>query len=241
MLIRSLILMLSSAAGGVVQGTCGFGCGILAMLGFSAYLPVPQAAAVTSVINFGITFPTMLRYRKHLTLKKIIVPFLVYTVASMLIIRVSAQLDAKLLKRVFGAFLLALSVYHFTLAGKQPTRWTPALCALAFIISGLGSGLFAVGGPMMVLYFLAHTDSTEECLADTQTIFVLNAAPTLYLRLTGGLLTAAHMPYLIPGLIGVLAGFVIAGQLVGRIDKPRLTKLVYIAVGVSGLLYLLGM
>ena len=129
----------------------------------------------------------------------------------------------------------------FTLAGKQPTRWTPALCALAFIISGLGSGLFAVGGPMMVLYFLAHTDSTEEFLADTQTIFVLNAAPTLYLRLTGGLLTAAHAPYLIPGLIGVLAGFVIAGKLVGRIDKPRLTKLVYTAVGVSGLLYLFGM
>ena len=72
-------------------------------------------------------------------------------------------------------------------------------------------------------------------------IFVLNAAPTLYLRLTGGLLTAAHLPYLIPGLIGVLGGFWIAGKLVGRIDKPKLTKLVYIAVGLSGLLYLLGM
>ena len=70
---------------------------------------------------------------------------------------------------------------------------------------------------------------------------MLNAAPTLYLRLTGGLLTAEHVPYLVPGLIGVLAGFVIAGKLVGRIDKPRLTRLVYIAVGVSGLLYLLGM
>ena len=35
MLIRSLILMLSSAAGGVVQGTCGFGSGSLTMLGFS--------------------------------------------------------------------------------------------------------------------------------------------------------------------------------------------------------------
>ena len=241
MLIRSLILMLSSAAGGVVQGTCGFGCGILAMLGFSAYLPVQQAAAVTSVINFGITFPTMLRYRRHLTLRKIVIPFLVYTVTSMLIIRVSGRLDAKLLKRVFGGFLLALSVYHFTLAGKQPTRWTPALCALAFIISGLGSGLFAVGGPMLVLYFLAHTDSTEEFLADTQLIMVLNAVPTLYMRVTGGLLTAAHLPYLIPGMVGVLTGFWIAGRLVGRIDKPRLTKLVYAAVGVSGLLYLLGM
>ena len=77
MLLRSLILLLSSAAGGVVQGTCGFGCGILAMLGFSNYLPVTQAAAVTSVINFGVTFPTMLRCRRHLTIKKIIIPFLV--------------------------------------------------------------------------------------------------------------------------------------------------------------------
>ena len=53
MLIRSLILMLSSAAGGVVQGTCGFGCGILAMLGFSAWLPVPQAAAASAVPDPG--------------------------------------------------------------------------------------------------------------------------------------------------------------------------------------------
>lgn len=241
MLLRSLILMLSSAAGGVVQGTCGFGSGILTMLGYSRYLPVQQAAAVTSVVNFGITFPTMLRYRRHLTVKKIVIPFLVYTASSMLIIRVSEGLDAALLKRVFGGFLLALSVYHFTLAGKQPTRWTPALCALAFIISGVGSGLFAVGGPMLVLYFLAHTDSTEEFLADTQLIMVLGAAPTLYMRITGGLLTAAHVPYLIPGLIGVLLGFWIAGKLVGRIDKPLLTRIVYIAVGVSGLLYLLGM
>ncbi|MCR5575591.1 MAG: sulfite exporter TauE/SafE family protein [Oscillospiraceae bacterium] len=241
MLIRSLILMLSSAAGGVVQGTCGFGCGILAMLGFSSYLSVPQAAAVTSIINFGITLPTTLRYRKHLTVKKIIVPFLVYTVSAMLIIRVSTKLDGALLKRVFGGFLLLLCVYHFTLAGKQPTRWTPLLCALAFIISGVGSGLFAVGGPMLVLYFLAHTDSTGEFLADTQLMMVLNAVPTLYMRITGGLLTAEHVPYLIPGLIGVLIGFWIAGKLVDRIDKPKLTKLVYIAIGVSGLLYLLGM
>ncbi len=241
MFIRSLILMLASAAGGVVQGTCGFGSGILTMLGFSSYLPVQQAAAVTSVINFGITFPTMLRYRKHLTIRKTVVPFLVYTVTSMLIIRVSGRLDGALLKRVFGGFLLALSVYHFTLAGKQPTRWTPALCFLAFVISGLGSGLFAVGGPMLALYFLAHTDSTEEFLADTQLIMVLNAVPTLYMRVTGGLLTAAHLPYLIPGLIGVLAGFWIAGILVGRIDKPRLTRIVYIAIGISGLLYLLGL
>ena len=241
MLLRSLILFLSSAAGGVVQGTCGFGCGILAMLGYSSYLPVNQAAAVTSVINFGITFPTFLRYRKHLTVKKILLPFLIYTVSSVLIIHASVRLNAGLLKRFFGLFLLLLSLYHFTLAGRQPPRWTPLMTVLAFLVSGLGSGLFAVGGPLMVLYFLAHTDSTEEFLADTQMIFAVNALPTLTMRVRSGLLTAGHVPLLVPGLLGVLGGFWLAGRLAGRLDKPKLTRLVYLAVGVSGLLYLLGM
>ena len=241
MIGQILLLSAASMAGGLIQGTCGFGCGILAMLGFSFVLPVNQAAAVTSVINFGVTFPTMLRYRKHLTIRKIVIPFLVYTVTSILIIRVSMNLDAKLLKRIFGGFLLALSIYHFTFSGKQPTNWTPALSAMAFIISGLGSGLFAVGGPLMVLYFLGHTDRTEEYLADTQMIFVINAAPTLFMRIRNGLLTTEHIPYLIPGLTGVLIGFLLAGKIVGKIDKPKLTKLVYTAVGISGFLYLMGL
>ena len=240
MFARSLVLAASSLAGGLVQGTCGFGCGIIAMLGYSAYLPITQAAAVTSIVNFGITFPTLLRYRKHLTLKKTIIPFLVYTISSMLIIRASLDLDAGLLKRIFGGFLLALSLYHFLLSGRQPTRWTWPLALSAFVISGLGSGIFAVGGPLMALYFLAHTDSTEEFLADTQLIFVINALPTLFLRIRSGLLTPEHIPYLIPGLVGVLTGFWLAGKLVGKIDKSRLTKIVYTAVGVSGLLYLAG-
>ena len=236
-----LILLLASAFGGLIQGTCGFGCGILAMLGFSAFLPVNQAAAVTSIINFGVTFPMVLRYRKHLSFRKIIVPFLIYTVSSILIIRFSTHLDAKLLKRIFGGFLMLLSIYHFTLAGKQPRKWTLPLTLFAFVVSGLGSGLFAVGGPMMVLYFLAHTDSNEEFLADTQMIFVLNALPTLYTRISSGLLTAGHIPYMIPGLIGVLGGFWIAGIIVKRIDKKRLTTVVYTVIGICGLLFLAGM
>ncbi len=241
MAARFGILLGICLLGGLTQCTCGFGCGSFAMLGFSAYLPVPQAAAVTSIINLGLTLPMVLRYRKHLTLRRIVLPYLVYTVSAVLIIRVSAHLDGALLKRVFGGFLVALSVYHFTLRGRQPARWTPWLAVPAFVISGLGSGLFGVGGPLLVLYFLANTASKEEFLADTQMIFVLGAIPSLYTRITSGLLTPAHVPFLIPGLIGVLCGFWLAGRVVGRIDKARLTKMVYAAIGLSGLLYLLGM
>ena len=226
--------------GGNSQRVCGFGSGIFATLVYSAYLPVPQAAAVTSIINVFLTLPLALRYRRYLTPRKIIVPFLVYSVSSLLIIRASLDLDGALLKRIFGGFLLLLCLYHFTLSGKQVRRWTPWMAAGTFIISGLGSGLFAVGGPLMVLYFLAHTDSHEEFLADTQMIFTINTAPTLVLRLSSDLLNAGHIRYLVPGLFGTVIGFILAGRIVGHISKERLTKIVYIAVGLSGMLYLLG-
>ena len=141
---RFCLLLLICLLGGVTQGTCGFGCGIFATLGFSAYLPVPQAAAVTSIINLGLTLPMVLRYRKHLTLRRIVLPFLVYTVSAVLIIRFSAGLDGKLLKRVFGGFLVALSLYHFTLRGKQPARWTPWLAAL--VAAGGGRAAVEIHG-----------------------------------------------------------------------------------------------
>ena len=103
MAARFGILLGICLLGGLTHGTCGFGCGIFAMLGFSAYLPVPQAAAVTSIINLGLTLPMVLRYRKHLTLRRIVLPYLVYTVTAVLIIRVSAHLDGALLKRVLSA------------------------------------------------------------------------------------------------------------------------------------------
>ena len=55
------------------------------------------------------------------------------------------------------------------------------------------------------------------------------------------LLTPAHISFLIPGLIGVLLGVFIAGKIVNRIDKQHLTRIVYTAIGLSGLCYLLGM
>ena len=58
---------------------------------------------------------------------------------------------------------------------------------------------------------------------------------------TGEEVIDAQGKYLIPGLTGVLIGFWLAGKIVGKIDKPKLTKLVYTAVGISGFLYLLGL
>ena len=235
MLPQALLLIPAMAGGSLIQGVCGFGLGIVATMVLSLYLPVNQAAAVSSLVCLGLTLPMVLRFRK------VLIPLLVYSLAATLIIRVSAGWDSALLKRLFGAFLLGLSLYYFLLSRRVGGKWGPLLSFAAFAFSGACSGLFAVGGPLMALYFLSDADSKEEFLGNTQLLFVLSTVPSFFARVSSGLLMLSHLRYILPSLVGVAVGFLLAGTLVHRIDKARLTRLVYAVVGLSGLLYLLGM
>lgn len=241
MLPQALLLIPAMAGGSLIQGVCGFGLGIVATMVLSLVLPVNQAAAVSSLVCLGLTLPMVLRYRRHLRFRKVLIPLLVYSLAATLIIRVSAGWDSALLKRLFGAFLLGLSLYYFLLSRRVGGKWGPLPSFAAFAFSGACSGLFAVGGPLMALYFLSDADSKEEFLGNTQLLFVLSTVPSFFARVSSGLLMLSHLRYILPSLVGVAVGFLLAGTLVHRIDKARLTRLVYAVVGLSGLLYLLGM
>ena len=102
------------------------------------------------------------------------------------------------------------------------------------------SGLFAVGGPLMAVYYLANTDSKEEYLATIETLFLLNNIWSSYVRIRNGIVTAAELPVILFGSVFILLGFLIANRVVDKLDDWRMGFAVYTAVGVSGILNLLG-
>lgn len=223
---------------GLAQGVCGFGAGILMMMVLPLFLSISRAAAVSGIVSLALTMLMVLRYRKHISIKKVIVPLIVYALCSALAIRFSSRVDQQLLKRIFGGFLIVLTSYHFLLAKKQPKAWSLPLCVAAWAFSGACSGLFSIGGPLMVLYYLVHTDSKEEFLGTTETLFFVNLSMSAYLRVRGGILTADLLPLVGLGIACMMAGLYTANRIIDRIDGARLKNTVYIGVGISGIINL---
>ena len=225
----------AALVGGILQGVTGFGCGIIMMLVLPFIYAIPQAAAVSSVGALVLAASMAWRYRAHADLKTTL-PFCVpYLVCSGVAIMFSTQVDQELLKRVFGVFLLALAAYNFATMGKASSKKLPAIAQLGCIVfSGVCDGLFGIGGPLMVLFFLNRTDSQEEYLGNIQLFFSVNLFVNLVIRAMNGILTLELAPVCAIGAVMLIAGMVIGGRLLTRLNRDVVLKLTYGAIALCG-------
>ena len=71
-------------------------------------------------------------------------------------------LPTDLLKKVFGVFLMLLSVYFLVFSSKLKIKATLMSATVCGTLAGILGGLFGIGGPPMVIFFLAALDDKEE-------------------------------------------------------------------------------
>ena len=87
---------------GLAQGVCGFGAGILMMMVLPLFFSISRSAAGAGIVSLVVTLLMIIRYRKQISIKKVIAPLLVYSACSALAIHFSSSFDQQLLKRLFG-------------------------------------------------------------------------------------------------------------------------------------------
>ena len=71
---------------GLAQGVCGFGAGILMMMVLPLFFSISRSAAVAGIVSLVVTLLMIIRYRKQISIKKVIAPLLVYSASSALAI-----------------------------------------------------------------------------------------------------------------------------------------------------------
>ena len=78
-MIEYLIVALAALISGVVQGSCGFGAGIILMMRCRFIILFSQSAGVSCIMNIALIAAMVYRYRKHINLRKVILPLLLYS------------------------------------------------------------------------------------------------------------------------------------------------------------------
>ena len=96
--------------GGIVQGVTGFGAGIVMMMVLPVFFLIPQAAGISTTIGLMLNSLMAYRYRKSINLKKAIIPSTLFLVVSSCSAYFAMYVNQVLIKKIFGAFLIALSI-----------------------------------------------------------------------------------------------------------------------------------
>ena len=232
-----LMMFFAAAAGGLVQAVTGFGSGIVMMVFLPLFLPILQGSAVSTLVNLPMMLSMIWTYRRHVKLEYMLKPIAFYMVVSTVSIRFAAGRDLSSLKLFFGLFLIALSIYFLIFSEKLKIEASWLTAAICGIISGIASGFFGIGGPPMVIYYMALTGGDKLVYLGTiQTFFLITSLYNTVVRFLNGIFTLSLIPFIILGTVGGMAGKVLGTKIVSKINTALMKKLVYAFLGVSGLI-----
>lgn len=233
------ILFALAAVSGVVQAVTGFGSAILLMMLLPHFFDMLQAPALTSSITIGITAALAWRFRSRLQWKLVLLPTLLYEVGSLIVLSIADNLDMNLLGLSFGIFLIVLALYFLLFSSTFSVQATPLSACICAFISGVCSGLFGIGGPLLALYFLAATREKEDYVGNLQFVFAITTSINLVIRLYKGFYLLSFLPLTIVGILGITVGKVVGLNILRRINVDLMRKLIYGLVGISGILTVL--
>ena len=233
-------VLVSAAAAGLVQTVTGFGSAIMLMLALPYFFDMLHAPALASAITLGLSVGLAWRFRKLINYRQTLPLAAVYVMASTLVISKAGALDLNLLSMAFGLFLILLSLYYLLLpksVSLRPSLWSALLCAAA---AGVCGGMFGIGGPLLVVYFLAVSESKNSYLANLQLLFAITNLVNTLTRAYYGIYTLALVPLTLVGILGINLGKLVGLRVLDRIDIERMKQVVYVFVGISGVLTLVG-
>lgn len=209
------------------------------MLFMPYFFDMIAAPAVTSAITVGLSLTLAWKFRKHIQLNACLFPALVYLFFSITSIQLAKKLNLEFISLAFSIFLILLSIYFYVFSERirlQATRKTAALCGM---ISGITSGLFGIGGPLMAIYFISAIEDKKAYIGTIQFLFAFTNIVNLLMRIANGIYTIDLLPVTILGFGGITIGKLLGLRILDKINPARIKKLVYAFVGISGFLSLL--
>ena len=209
------------------------------MLFMPYFFDMIAAPAVTSAITVGLSLTLAWKFRKHINFNACLFPTIIYLFFSIASIHFAKTWNLEYISLAFSVFLILLAIYFYVFSEKislKATRKTAAVCAT---ISGITSGFFGIGGPLMAIYFISAIEDKKSYIGTIQFLFAFTNIVNLLMRIANGIYTIDLLPATILGFGGITIGKIVGLRILDKINPVKIKKLVYAFVGISGVLSLL--
>ncbi|AZG74759.1 sulfite exporter TauE/SafE family protein [Shewanella livingstonensis] len=213
--------------GALTQSLIGFGLAVVASP--LLYIVNPQLVPVPIIVmGFAISAMTLFRERGHLQFNGLQYALLGripggFLGAGLLLFAPQAILGLVIAAIVFIAVILSIF------------RFTAPINRLSLFIAGVFSGIFgniaAIGGPPMAI-LLAGRDASQ-FRAALSAFFVFSSLIALAILAIVGLVEVKHLWLSLLLLPSVVAGYLVSGRLIGRVDKDKTRTATLILCSIS--------
>jgi len=224
--------------GSLIQGASGFGFGLFSMGLLPLLLPFKDSTLLVLALTIVISLHVAVKFRKSIRSKDLlsILSFaLAGRVLSFLILTFYGETE--IMRKLLGLVLIGMVVYLYMSEKKAyaPSLGKPIFPMLIGLIGGVIGGIFAVGGPFFVFYFLMRYKEKESYHANLQASFVIMNSFTILLHGIHGDFTNSFVLYFLLGTVAVLAGVRAGLKWFERLPHVQIKKLASFIVFAAGI------
>lgn len=237
-ILQSVLLVLICVGAGFVQRVSGFGLGIFAMIFLPHMIPAQAGAAICSILSSVTSTYNAIRYRENIVFKAAIPMLCAAMVSIPLAVSLSKWISADRFRLLLGAVLIALSVYFFLGSKRIQIKPNRRNGIVAGALGGVLNGLFATGGPPIVLYLSCAMPDKLTYFATIQFYFAFTNIYATTVRAVNGLLNGQIVLYTALGILGCFLGDGIGRIVFDKLDSDKVKSIIYIGMILSGILML---
>lgn len=230
-----LLVNLVTLAAVFMQSVSGFGLGIFAMM-FFPYLTgcYGEATVLSGLVSVIASLLAAAFYFRHINWKNLIFPTISCAAFSYLAVCLMSGVGDGTLKIMLGVFLILLSIYFLLFSNKIkiPANWITGVIAGG--LSGILGGLFAMGGPPVVIYYMQSEQTPENYMGTIQMYFVISNLINVLMKLPAGYVTGDVLLLCASSTLAMIGGVLLGRKLFRIINGELLRKIVYAMMLVSG-------
>lgn len=220
-----------------VHGITGFGFAMILVM-LLPYFGVDYLTllSIISFFSVGIGLLYTIAYRKH-----IVWSYLPYTLISCIVLDYIAILILKHYQHLnwykfLGVFLIALTLFMVFLQNKISIKPSIKNGLVAGSIGGFLEGIFGIGGPPIVIYYLAVSKNNKyQYIASTQAYFAVLCTFDLAFRLHLKMIDISLSGILLPGLVCLVLGIIVGTRLLNMINPLYMKYAIYALLFLNGI------
>lgn len=234
-ILQFILIVLITFGASFIQRVTGFGFGIFAMT-FLPYImsAYTEANVLSSMLAMLLSLAVTLRMLREVHWKNLIFPFIGSAVMTFITVNLMKGQGDSILKLLLGIVLILLSIYFLLFSGKIHIRPTWYGGLIAGGLSGVLGGLFSMGGPPVVVYYMESEQDPKHYMATIQAFFTLSNIYSIGVKVSAGFVTRSVLICFAVGLIGMLAGLIVGSRVFDKLDGPKIKKAVYLIMALSG-------
>jgi len=234
-IVQFFLIALITLGASYIQSVTGFGFGIFAMIFLPSLLLYTEANAVSTLLS-GLTSVAVVvvMYRK-ISWKNLVFPAIGCLLSTYFAVSFIKSQKNETMTLLLGIALFVLSLYFFFFSDKIKIKPTWYAGLIAGIASGVLNGMFSIGGPPVVIYYMQSEESSERYLATISAYFVFSGIISVATKLSAGFFTVQAWIAVAVGIAGMLHGAFVGKRTRDRIKPQMIKKAVYGFMAISGI------